>query len=41
MESLLKKLETTSTELKSFKEKFIELEAKKLEISETKLRQEF
>lgn len=41
LESLLKNVGATNTELKSFLEKFIELEAKKLEISETKLRQEF
>lgn len=41
LESLLKNVGATHTELKSFLEKFIELEAKKLEISETKLRQEF
>jgi hypothetical protein len=41
LESLLKEVGTTNTELKSFLEKFIELESKRLEISETKLREEF
>ena len=41
LESLLKDVGTTNTELKAFLEKFIELESKRLEISETKLREEF
>jgi len=41
LESLLKEVGTTNTELKAFLEKFIELESKRLEISETKLREEF
>lgn len=41
LESLLKDVGTTNAELKSFLEKFIELESKRLEISETKLREEF
>jgi hypothetical protein len=41
LESLLKEVGTTNTELKTFLEKFIELESKRLEISETKLREEF
>jgi len=41
LESLLKEVGTTNTELKVFLEKFIELESKRLEISETKLREEF
>ncbi len=41
LEILLKDVGTTNTELKSFLEKFIELESKRLEISETELRQEF
>jgi hypothetical protein len=41
LESLLKEVGTTNTELKIFLEKFIELESKRLEISETKLREEF
>jgi hypothetical protein len=41
LESLLKDVGTTNTELKAFLEKFIELESKRLEISEAKLREEF
>lgn len=41
LESLLKDVGTTNTELKTFLEKFIELEAKRLEISEAELKQEF
>ena len=41
LESLLKDVGTTNTELKVFLEKFIELESKRLEISEAKLREEF
>ncbi len=41
LESLLKEVGTTNTELKVFLEKFIELESKRLEISEAKLREEF
>jgi hypothetical protein len=41
LESILKDVGTTNTELKSFFEKFIELEAKRLEISEIKLKEEF
>ncbi len=41
LESLLKDVGTTNTDLKTFLEKFIELEAKRLEISETELRQKF
>lgn len=41
LESLLKEVGTTNTELKKFLEKFIELESKRLEISEAKLRDEF
>jgi len=41
LESILKDVGTTNTELKSFFEKFIELEAKRLEISEIKLKDEF
>ena len=41
LENLLKEVGTTNAELKSFLEKFIELESKRLEISETKLREEF
>lgn len=41
LESLLKDVGTTNTELKAFLEKFIELESKRLEISEAKLRDEF
>ena len=41
LESVLKDVGTTNTELKTFLEKFIELEAKRLEISETELRQKF
>ncbi len=41
LESILKDVGTTNTELKSFFEKFIELESKRLEISEAKLRDEF
>jgi len=40
LESLLKVVGTTNTELKTFLEKFIELEAKRLEISEAKFREE-
>lgn len=40
LESLLKEVGTTNTELKNFLEKFIELEAKRLEISEAELKQE-
>lgn len=41
LESLLKDVGTTNIELRTFLEKFIELESKRLEISETELRQEF
>jgi hypothetical protein len=41
LESLLKDVGTTNNELKAFLEKFIELESKRLEISEAKLREEF
>jgi hypothetical protein len=41
LESLLKDVGTTNSELKAFLEKFIELESKRLEISEVKLREEF
>jgi hypothetical protein len=41
LESLLKGVGTTNTELGVFLEKFIELEAKRLEISEVELRQKF
>lgn len=41
LESLLKDAGKTNTELKTFLEKFIELEAKRLEISEAELRQKF
>ena len=41
LESLLKDVGTTNSELKSFLEKFIELESKRLEISELKLKEEF
>ena len=41
LESILKDVGTTNTELKSFFEKFIELEAKRLEISEIKAKDEF
>jgi hypothetical protein len=41
LESLLKDVGTTNSELKAFLEKFIELESKRLEISEAELRQEF
>ena len=41
LESLLKEVGTTNTELKSFLEKFIELESRRLEISEAKLKEEF
>ena len=41
LESLLRDVGTTNTELKTFLEKFIELESKRLEISEAKLREEF
>lgn len=41
LESLLKDVGTTNTELKTFLEKFIELEAKRLEISQSKLKEEF
>ena len=41
LESLLKDVGTTNTELKAFLEKFIELESKRLEILEAKLRDEF
>jgi len=41
LESLLKDVGTTNSELKTFLEKFVELEARRLEISEAELRQEF
>jgi len=41
LESLLKDVGTTNSELKTFLEKFVELEAKRLEISEARLREEF
>lgn len=41
LEKLLKDVGTTSSDLKSFLEKFIELESKRLEISEAELRQKF
>lgn len=41
LEKLLKDVGTTNNELKNFLEKFIELESKRLEISETELRQKF
>jgi hypothetical protein len=41
LESILKDVGTTNTELKSFFEKFIELESKRLEISEAELRDKF
>lgn len=41
LEKLLRDEGTTNTELKAFLEKFIELESKRLEISEAKLREEF
>jgi hypothetical protein len=41
LESLLRNVGTTNTELKIFLEKFIQLEAKRLEISEAKLTEEF
>jgi len=41
LESLLKDVGSTNIELKAFLEKFIELESKRLEISEAKLREEF
>jgi hypothetical protein len=41
LESILKEVGTTNTELKSFFKKFIELESKRLEISEAELRDEF
>ena len=41
LESILKDVGTTNSELKTFLEKFVELEAKRLEISEARLREEF
>jgi hypothetical protein len=41
LESLLKGIGTTNTELKAFLEKFIEIEARRLEISEPEFREEF
>ena len=41
LESILKDVGTTNSELKTFLEKFVELEAKSLEISEARLREEF